>query len=112
MPIWSLPTMFGMCFTSTDFALSDVRIEIVDSDGRLVPDAAAAVRLSIDGPAKIVGFGSGSPRATGSFQSRQTQTFAGRALAILRSTGTPGIVRIEVSGEGIGGGSAVVRFTA
>lgn len=94
-----------------DHALAYVQIDVLDARGRLVPDAVSDIRLSIDGPAKLIGLGSGNPRAAGSLQAADAKTFAGRAIAILRSTGRPGAVRVEVSGTGLKGGAALVHMT-
>lgn len=87
-----------------------VAIEVVDAEGRRVPQAEQALQLSIAGPAELAGFGSANPLAVGGFQSAAAQTFDGRALAILRSQGRAGRVRIEVKGEGLRPGSTVLRL--
>lgn len=91
-------------------SLAYVGVEIVDAQGRRVPEAEQKVRLSIDGPAELIGFGSANPLATGSFQSSETQSFRGRALAILRGTGSAGRVRIEAQAEGLAGAMTVLRL--
>jgi beta-galactosidase len=90
--------------------LSYVALDVLDAEGRLVPDAKQNVRLSIDGPADLAGFGNGGPFAVGSFQSGETQTFHGRALAILRSRDMAGSVRVTVRSEGLRAGSATIRL--
>ena len=74
-----------------------VPIEIRDAAGQLVPDANPALELNLTGPAELQAFGSGNPDALGSLQDAKTDSFRGRALAILRPTGKPGIVRLTVS---------------
>lgn len=90
--------------------LAFVSVEIQDGEGRVVHDAARQVSLMVSGPARLVGFGSGNPRAVGSFQSPVTQTFNGRALAILRADGAPGRVRIEAASTGLQGDTAIVAL--
>lgn len=85
-------------------------IEVLDAGGRLVPDAAVKLRLKITGPAELIGFGSASPLAVGSFQSSEAQTYQGRALVILRGTGAVGAVGVEVGGETIAPGMATIRL--
>jgi beta-galactosidase len=65
----------------------------------LVPDAMVKVSLAVDGPAELIGFGSANPLAVGSFQSNETQTYRGRALAILRAKGSRGAVRVTIRGD-------------
>lgn len=89
--------------------LSYVRIELLDANGRLVPEGEADVRLNIDGPAELVAFGSAGPFA-GTFMAEQRQTWRGRALAILRSQGSKGIVRIEARSPRVQGGNATIKL--
>jgi len=91
-------------------SLSYVRIEVLDALGRVLPEEARAISLTVDGPADLVGFGSANPLAVGSFQSPQAQSFRGRALAILRSRGVSGTVRIKASADGLQGASTVVHL--
>lgn len=65
--------------------LSYVWVEVVDAKGRVVPDVATEVALSIKGAAALLAFGSANPKADGSFQQPKTRTFDGRALAILKT---------------------------
>jgi len=65
------------------------RFEIRDASGALVPDASRALELELTGPAELQAFGSANPEALGSLQDARTETFRGRALAILRPTGEP-----------------------
>ncbi len=91
-------------------ALHYVGIEVLDAQGRLIPDEARKITLTVDGPADLAGFGSANPLATGSFQAREAESFHGRALAILRSQGKSGSVRIEARAAGLQGASAIVRL--
>lgn len=91
--------------------LSYVRVDIVDAQGRHVPDASARIQLDVTGPAELIAFGSASPFAVGSYQSPRTQTWDGRALAILRGKGCAGRVELRASGEGLAAGTAVLQFT-
>jgi len=91
-------------------ALSYISIEVVDAQGRLIPEADTSVRLRVEGPADLVGFGSANPKAVGSFQASQTRTFHGRALAILRATGAKGVVRVAVEADGLQGHVTTIRL--
>lgn len=51
-----------------------------------------------------------SPFAVGSFQATGAETFHGRALAILRSQGKKGALRIEARAEGLQGASGILRL--
>ncbi|MEO5587806.1 MAG: DUF4982 domain-containing protein, partial [Novosphingobium sp.] len=91
-------------------ALHYVLVDTLDAQGRVLPDDKRKVRLTVTGPAELVAFGSANPLATGSLKAPETESFRGRALAILRSTGRAGQVRIAVSAEGLQAGSAILKL--
>ncbi len=91
--------------------LSYVAIDVLDAQGRRLPDEQRKLSLTIDGPAELVGFGSGNPQAVGSFQSSNAQSFKGKALAILRGRGTKGSVRVTAHSDGLPSASAVVQMS-
>jgi len=88
-----------------------VAVEIVDAQGRVVPDLTTPLRLSISGPAQLAGFGSANPFAVGGFQSVSAKTWDGRAMVILRGQGRAGRVGVEVRGEGLKPGVATLSLT-
>ena len=81
--------------------LAFVNVEVLDAQGRAITNSDTEVSLQIEGPAELIGFGSGNPHAVGSFQALNSRTFRGRALAILRGTGKPGSVRLIARAEGL-----------
>jgi beta-galactosidase len=85
--------------------LSFVNVDIVDAQGRVVPDDARSLSLSIEGSGQLAGFGSANPKAQGSFQSAEANAFRGRALAILRGGGP---MRITVSAVGLASATALI----
>jgi len=86
-------------------ALAFVQIEVVDAAGRVLPDDQRKIALTVDGPVELLAFGSANPQATGSLQSRETLCFRGRALAIVRGSGSRS-VRIDAEAEGLVTGRA------
>ncbi|MFB7892890.1 glycoside hydrolase family 2 TIM barrel-domain containing protein [Microbacterium sp. NPDC056044] len=75
--------------------LAFVHIQLADSDGVVEMLADDIVDIEVSGPAELVGYGTANPAPTASFLSSSTRTYRGRALAILRSTGEAGIVRVN-----------------
>ena len=53
--------------------------------------------VSVKGPAKLLAAGNASPRHQGSFTDDEFQLFRGRGLVIIRSTGEPGEITVEIS---------------
>jgi beta-galactosidase len=89
--------------------LAYLRLSVVDREGQVLPDDARDIRIAVSGPAELVAFGSGNPQWTGSLQRPATRTFRGEALAVLRSTGKPGPVRVTADAEGLASASAALR---
>lgn len=87
-----------------------IALEVVDAQGRRVPDEKRTVEVSVDGPAELLALGSANPLAIGSFRSPMTQTFDGRALAILRSARLRGEVRVAASAHGLQGGAVILNL--
>jgi beta-galactosidase len=95
--------------------IAQVRIEIVDKDGRLVPDAGNFVQLNIDGDGKLIGLDNGNPVDHTSMKSSGRNVFNGLALAILQSgakggsTGGGGHLRVRAESPGLAGASREIE---
>jgi beta-galactosidase len=81
-----------------DRDLAYVEITLVDADGNL-HGKDRAVTVAIEGPGVLQGFGSGNPCTAETFGSPTHDTYHGRALAVVRPTGT-GTITVAVSSEG------------
>lgn len=90
--------------------LSFVALEVVDAQGRRVPDLRQELQLSVSGPGQLVAFGSADPQAVGSLQSTKAKTWDGRALAVVRGGGRPGRVTVTAQGAGLQGATATLRL--
>jgi beta-galactosidase len=90
--------------------VSFIAVEILDAQGHPAPEATREVRLTISGPAELVGFGSASPLAVGSFQAPVASTWNGCALIVLRGTGRSGPVKLSARSEGLKSCVAVLEF--
>ena len=83
--------------------LAYVSLEVVDADGNLVMQDRYDVSVSIEGPAEILGCGSGFHKDIYSFGNPEgMKTWRGRAMLILRPTGEAGNVTIKVESEAFG----------
>jgi len=89
--------------------LSYVRIELIDKDGLVVPDADCKVRLSISGEGEITASGNSSPIDMESFRSLNPMTFHGKALAIVRPSGKPGTIILKAVAEGLPEASVEIK---
>ena len=79
-----------------------VGIDVVDSEGRVVPDASVALTAALTGPAALAGFGTGNPVTEELYTDEHTVTFQGHATAVLRSSYASGAVTLRITSEACG----------
>ena len=77
--------------------LSYVKIELVDANGNVVPDADIKVTIKCEGKGSVIAAGNAAPNDMESFRSMSPKTFRGRAIAIVQSDGEKGTVQLVVS---------------
>lgn len=77
-----------------------VQVSIQDKEGNLNPDKSQQVRISLDGPGVIEGFGSAAPSSEENFFDRAAATYEGRLLAAVRGTGKGDITVTFTTDEG------------
>jgi beta-galactosidase len=75
--------------------LAILKVEALDSAGRLVPTADALVQFKLTGPGAIIGVGNGDPNCQESDKEPQRSLFNGLAQVIVQATGTAGDIVIE-----------------
>jgi beta-galactosidase len=74
--------------------LSFITVEAVDAQGRLQPNASAEVEFDITGPGTIAAVGNGDGTSREAYQGKHRALFNGRALVVVRTTRTPGAIRV------------------
>ena len=89
--------------------LSFVTVEVVDAQGRRVPDAVDVVRFTVSGPGELAAQGSGSPNDPASFRAPARKCFQGRCLAVVRPRGNDaGTIVLRAEADGLEPASATV----
>jgi beta-galactosidase len=91
--------------------LSHVTVEIVDSQGRVVPTADNEVVFSLSGPGRILGLDNGQADSHESYQSDRRKAFAGHALALVQSNGRQGEMKLTASSASLTGASVTITAT-
>jgi len=81
--------------------LSYITVELLDKNGTLNPDAQNLLHFKVTGAATIAGVGNANPTSLESFQRPQRKAWHGKCLVILKTTGTPGPISLQVSAAGI-----------
>lgn len=75
-------------------------IEVVDQEGRVVPDAEVKLEADVTGACVLAGFGSANPITEEDYTDAFATTFRGRALAILRTGYEAGSCKLALKAEG------------
>jgi beta-galactosidase len=78
----------------------------VDDAGVRVPDASDEVQFTVSGPARVVATDNGGIVDHESFLLPHHHLYAGRAIAVLRATGSSGAIHVDASASGLAGGDA------
>jgi beta-galactosidase len=88
--------------------LCHVTVEIVDQQGRVVPTADDEVVFEISGAGRILGLDNGQAESHESYQGNRRRAFAGRALALVQSTGRAGEMQLTATAPSLKGASMTV----
>ena len=89
--------------------LSFVTVEAVDAQGRLQPNAAAEVKFTISGPGAIIAVGNGDGMSKESYQGDHRSLFNGRAIVVVRTSRTPGSIRLGANAAGMSAGEVTIQ---
>lgn len=102
-------------------SLAYIEVEVQDANGVLDSTAVNTINFSLTGNGEIVGVDNGDQATTDKYQqssvltsttSAKINAYAGKALAIIRSTKDAGSFTVDVTSDGITGGEVEVTTTA
>lgn len=91
--------------------VSNIEVRLLDENGTLVPNAENPLTFSVKGPGRIIAVDSGNVVSIEPFQSTGRKAYQGRALAIVRATGS-GTISLTVSAEGLVSASVEITPTS
>ncbi len=74
-----------------------VMVEILDANGRIVPDAEISLQAQVSGAASLQAFGSANPITKENYTTGTFTTYKGRAMAVLRAGYETGTASLSVS---------------
>jgi len=89
--------------------VAHVKIEIVDSEGNIVPTADNRIHFSLEGEATLIGVDNGNPLDHDPFKLNERNAFNGLALAILQSTRNPGKITLKATSEDLQEATIILR---
>ncbi len=88
--------------------VSNIKIEITDSSGNVVPTADNLVKFSIEGEGKIIGVSNGNPLDLDSFKADRRKAFNGLCLAVIQSGNKAGSIKFTAQSDGLKGTSDTI----
>ena len=81
--------------------LSFVKVEIVDKEGYVCPNADNLVKFNINGEGSIAGVGNGDPISHEYFNVSERKAFHGLVLVIIKSKDKNGSINLTASSDGL-----------
>lgn len=103
---------------ANDQDLLYVEVDVLDANGNLNTVATNDIVFTVEGEGEIVGVDNGDQATTAKYQqssvitskkSAHINAYAGKALVIVKSTDTAGNIQVNVSSNGLTGGSVNAR---
>jgi beta-galactosidase len=89
--------------------LSFIKIEVIDSNGNLVPQDSISVKLNVSGNGELVASGNANPKDMGSVNRPVINTYKGKAQAILRPFSSAGTIALKAESEGLKTGELAIQ---
>lgn len=90
-----------LSLTAEDEELVFVTISMEDTEGIPVENANNRVVVKVDGAGVLAGLDNGDSTDTDPYQTSSRQLFSGKLLAVVRSNGSAGEIRVRVTSEGL-----------
>jgi len=90
--------------------VAHIKIEVVDANGLVVPDAGNLLEVTVSGAGKLIGLDNGNPTDLTPMKSNQRKLFNGLALAVIQPGEAAGNIQVSVSAAGLK--SASLNITA
>jgi beta-galactosidase len=79
--------------------VANIKVEVLDKQGRAVPTADNMIHFKISGAGKLIGVGNGDPNCQESDKEPKRSLFNGLAQAIVQASREPGAITVEASSE-------------
>jgi len=89
--------------------LAFFEIAVVDDAGLNVPEAAPAVKVSVEGPGRLIGLDTGDLTYVGLFKTDTRNAYQGHLLATVQRTAPTGEIRLTATASGLAGGGAPAK---
>lgn len=78
-----------------------VKVEVLDKDGNLCPNAENDITFSVSGSGFIAGVDNGSPVSMERFKANHRKAFYGKCLVVVQNNGQSGGIKLTATAEGL-----------
>jgi beta-galactosidase len=78
-----------------------VTVEVLDAAGHMHPNADQSISFTVEGEGTLAAVGNGNPTSTESYRGNQRKVYRGRCLAVVKSNGKSGEIRLHAQAEGL-----------
>ena len=89
--------------------VAHVSVTVVDADGTPCPWAEDLVTFRVEGPGVVLAVDNGDRASHEPFLATQRRVFQGRALALVRASGSPGRITLKAEASGLVGGTVTLE---
>lgn len=91
--------------------VAPIRVEVVDANGRVVPDSDNLIQFSVSGAGELAGVANGNPASHESNVGNQRKAFHGICMVLVRAGDHPGRITIEAQAQDLSPAHLVIRTT-
>jgi len=89
--------------------LSFITAEVLDREGNVVPTAYNLIKFYVEGNGSIAGTDNGDPTDSNSLKKPERKLFNGKALAVIQSGKTAGVVKLKAESENLKGAEIEIK---
>lgn len=86
-----------------------IKVNIVDEDGRVVPNADNEISFMVEGVGEFLGVGNGNPGSHEKDNIPVRRAFNGLCQLLVRTSGKAGVIKVTAQSEGLKRGECIVK---
>jgi beta-galactosidase len=89
-----------------------IQVQVLDSQGRVVPIAGSPIEFQMSGSGKLIGVGNGDPSSHEADNADRRRAFNGLCMAIVQSTRESGEIRLVANSPGLRSAAITINSQA
>ena len=89
-----------------------LRVEVVDAQGRVVPDADNQIKFAVSGAGSLAGVANGNPASHESNVGDERSAFHGLCMVVVRTSDRPGAITVRAQSPGLAPAVSVISSRA